>query len=65
MKLWFGARQRRVGVTELDTHYTAGPRRLLVEEEEGVHQKKLFSAMWVLEIGQELRGCGRALGGEV
>lgn len=44
-------------MTELDTHHRAGQGRLLAEEEEGMHQKKLFSAMWVLEIGRELRGC--------
>lgn len=48
------------GVSELDTHHKTGQGSLLAEEEEGLHQKKCFSAMWVLEIGRELTGCGES-----
>lgn len=39
-------------MNELDTRHRAGHGKLLAEEEEeeGLHQKKCFSAMWVLEI---------------
>lgn len=47
------SRPEEGGVSELDTHRKTGQGSLLAEEEEeGLHQKKCFSAMWVLEIGR-------------